>query len=224
MNSSVHFALPCAISTAALLWLTACDSKPVPSQAPAQVSSAIKALPPSGLGVEDEAAVLARGQAIVKEAGALLSSNLLAAIQAKGLTNALAYCSVKALPLAELVATGNKVELRRVSHRARNPQGKADAFESEVLRHFQSQLAPNQPPPPLLTSNRADTVTFFAPIVINNPLCLQCHGEPGKDITPENLAFIRGLYPQDAATGFKVGDLRGMWRIDVARSNLVPAK
>ncbi len=213
-------ALLFALLTAALFVFAGCDSRPEALQKESKPAAVAVALPPTGLPAEAEQALLARGQAIVKEAGALLSSNLLAAIQAKGLTNALAYCSVKALPLAELVAAGNKVELRRVSHRARNPQGKADAFESEVLRRFQSQLAPNQPPPALLTSNRADTVTFFAPVVINNPLCLQCHGEPGKDIAPENLTFIRGLYPQDAATGFKQGDLRGAWRVDFPRAAL----
>lgn len=37
---------------------------------------------------------------------------------------------------------------------------------------------------------------------------------------PENLAFIRSLYPQDAATGFKLGDLRGAWRVDFPRAAL----
>jgi hypothetical protein len=31
---------------------------------------------------------------------------------------------------------------------------------------------------------------------------------------------IRRLYPADAATGFKLGDLRGLWRVDFRRSAL----
>ena len=205
---------------AGLLGLTGCDSRhTAPEQAAVPVSAPVT-LPPSGLPAQVEQVVRERGQTIVAQAGGLLGSNLLAAIQAKGITNALAYCSVQALPLAEIVATNHQVALRRVSHRARNTRDQADAFEAEVLRRFQAALAPNRPPAPILTSHRADTVTFFAPIVINNPLCLQCHGQPGTDILPENLAFIRSLYPQDAATGFKLGDLRGAWRVDFPRAAL----
>jgi hypothetical protein len=32
-------------------------------------------------------------------------------------------------------------------------------------------------------------------------------------MTPENLALIRQLYPADEATGFSLGEVRGLWRI-----------
>ncbi len=49
--------------------------------------------------------------------------------------------------------------------------------------------------------------------MLGNPLCLQCHGTPNQDIAPETLAAIQKLYPGDKATGFKLGDLRGLWRV-----------
>jgi len=42
---------------------------------------------------------------------------------------------------------------------------------------------------------------------------LQCHGEPGKDIQAENLTLLHQVYPDDKATGYKLGDLRGIWRV-----------
>jgi hypothetical protein len=59
--------------------------------------------------------------------------------------------------------------------------------------------------------------TFYSPIVITNPLCLQCHGIPGTDLAPSTVALLQQLYPRDEATGFKLGDLRGLWRVDFAR-------
>jgi hypothetical protein len=108
------------------------------------------------------------------------------------------------------------VTIRRITQKARNPAGKADSIELGVLKQFENELAtaPTNPPPPIVTNLNVGTVTFFAPIVLNNELCLKCHGEPGKDIQSENLAVIQRLYPQDKATGFKLGELRGAWRID----------
>ena len=38
------------------------------------------------------------------------------------------------------------------------------------------------------------------------PLCLQCHGEA---IAPPVAEKITKLYPEDKATGFREGDIRG---------------
>jgi hypothetical protein len=46
-----------------------------------------------------------------------------------------------------------------------------------------------------------------APILVGAP-CLACHGDPASQ--PEALrAALRASYPQDAATGYRAGELRG---------------
>jgi hypothetical protein len=181
--------------------------------------------PPPALSPEQQAAALQRGKAIVAETFSLLSSNLQSAIQTSGVSNALPFCSLAASPLTAGMAAKHGVVIRRVTHKARNPAGRADAVELGVLQSFAAALAAGattNPPPPLITNLSANTATFFAPIVLNQPLCLQCHGEPGRDITPENLATIQRLYPRDEATGFKLGELRGAWRIDFPLAALAP--
>jgi hypothetical protein len=107
--------------------------------------------------------------------------------------------------------------LKRVTHKARNPAGKANETELAVLKSFEGAVtasATTNPPPPFATNLVTGQATFFAPIVIANELCLKCHGEPGQDISVANLAVIQKHYPQDEATGFQLGQLRGAWRID----------
>jgi hypothetical protein len=65
----------------------------------------------------------------------------------------------------------------------------------------------------------ADSDAFCA-VCITRACAWRKDGEPGKDIEPENVAAIRRLYPQDEATGFKLGELRGAWRIDFPLANL----
>jgi hypothetical protein len=156
----------------------------------------------------------ARGKAITQQAFALLSSNLARALTEGGVTNALSYCSIQALPLTKVVADTNRVRLSRVTHKPRNPANQLAAHESAILEKFRARMAEQTPPAPVLITNAQGTVTFYAPILINNKLCLNCHGEPGKDIAADKVAYIKRLYPQDQATGFKMGDLRGLWRIE----------
>ena len=198
-----------------LALLTGCSKNP---DGPANSISS----PLPALSDETRGAALQRGKAIAMETFSLLSSNLQSAIQQGGVSNALPFCSLAASPLTAGMAGKHGVTIRRVTHKARNPAGKADAVELGVLQQFRDALAamPANPPPPIVTNLTAGTATFFAPIVLNNELCLKCHGEPGKDIQPENVAVIQRLYPQDQATGFKLGELRGAWRIDFPLAKL----
>ncbi len=175
--------------------------------------------PPALLSAEVQAATAERGKAIIAETSSLLSSNLQAAIQQGGVSNALPFCSLVASPLTAGLGGKHGVTIRRVTHKARNPADRADASELAILKRFEAALTGTNPPPPLVTNWAGAAVTFFAPIVLNNEICLKCHGEPGKDISAENFALIQRLYPQDEATGFKLGQLRGAWRIDIPLAN-----
>lgn len=155
-----------------------------------------------------------KGKQIVADAFQLLSSNLQNAIQQGGISNALPYCSVAAQPLTRSVGEPKGVTVRRFTHKPRNPQGKANEMEMAVLAHWQRLLPTTNAPAALATNISPGKVTFFAPIVLSQPLCLNCHGQPGKDISPEHVALIDKLYPQDQAKGFEMGDLRGGWRVD----------
>jgi hypothetical protein len=206
---TIHLLLP-------LLLLAACSKPAGPPNAPALPPP----LPPSV-----QLAALQRGQAIATETFGLLSSNLQNAIQSGGISNALPFCSLAASPLTAGMAEKHGVTLRRVTHKARNPAGKADAIELAVLKTFEGSLSMGtNPPSPLVTNLVTGQATYFAPIVLNKELCLKCHGEPEKEIAAADLRVIRNLYPQDEATGFKQGDLRGAWRIDfpIARLEVSP--
>jgi hypothetical protein len=153
------------------------------------------------------------GPKIIAEAFAKLSGALGEAIGKSGPTGALSVCSEKAPQIAKEVAAVHGVTLRRATHKPRNPKNAADEVEKDVLEAFGAALAKKEAPKAQVITNADGSRAFLAPIVLVNPLCLQCHGTPNQDIAPETLAAIQKLYPDDKATGFKLGDLRGLWRI-----------
>lgn len=51
---------------------------------------------------------------------------------------------------------------------------------------------------------------YVEPILLQ-PLCLTCHG---ASLAPELQSRIDELYPDDRATGFEVGDLRGVFWVE----------
>ena len=57
-------------------------------------------------------------------------------------------------------------------------------------------------------------LVYYKPIRIALPACLKCHGEPISDIDVATSEKIQNLYPADLATGYKLNDFRGLWKIE----------
>lgn len=154
-----------------------------------------------------------KAPAIIAEASGKLIAALTEAIAKDGAAGAISVCSEKAPEIADAVGGAHGVVLRRVSEKPRNPKNAADDAQKELLAAFAGDLEKKKAPTPRTVTNPDGEVTFLAPIVIPAPLCMQCHGDEAKDIAPETLTAIRKLYPDDKATGYKVGDLRGAWSV-----------
>ena len=134
------------------------------------------------------------------------------AITHGGFTNAIEFCSVHAEPLTTGVVTNEPVLLRRVSFQTRNPENKPDEIEGKVLKKFAEEVREGRVPVPQVETTK-DRARYFEPIVINNPLCLNCHGTAPAQIKQDTIRIINKLYPKDGATGYKMGELRGMWSV-----------
>jgi hypothetical protein len=160
----------------------------------------------------DTTAVVKEGQEIVGATFKTLSSNLQNAMSEGGVEYALQFCNIEAMPLTDSLSTYYDVSIRRASHKPRNPSNKANSMEEKVINDYIQKIDEGGNLNPV-TYGDDNTITYHAPIVITNQLCLNCHGEPGTDIAESDLSTIQELYPEDQATGFSMGELRGVWTV-----------
>ncbi len=156
------------------------------------------------------------------EKGASLSAALLQKLggelknqmQTSGPLGALRFCSQNALSLTDQIAKESKTSIRRVSTLYRNPFNQPTPQEAALLNEWSALIKAGQPlPPHKLLSSTDKTVTYYKPILINNEACLKCHG----NVEGELAKAIKESYPEDKATGYKMGDLRGMIAIEMVR-------
>lgn len=163
-------------------------------------------------------AVKEKGVAIATQMQQVLGGELKRAIEDSGVARALNYCNLNAYPLTDSIAALHGATIKRVSHKARNPNNQASEDELQIIDNFKATLEKGETAQPVVTAHE-NGYTFFAPIVLQSPLCLKCHGEPEKEIASEDFILINMLYPADRATGFKLNDLRGIWRIDFNKTS-----
>jgi cytochrome c len=142
-----------------------------------------------------------------------LGGELKTQLQTSGAMGALHFCSQNALILTENVAKESKTSIKRLTTLPRNPVNKASFEEASLLSEWDKLVKSGQPLPThkLVTTN--NTVVYYKPILINNEACLKCHGNVEGDLAKA----IKAAYPEDKATGYKMGDLRGMIAVTIER-------
>lgn len=140
-----------------------------------------------------------------------LQKELKQAIETSGVEGAIDKCKVSSPLLEKEFSDKYKISLKRVSDLYRNPNHKPDDWEHKTLEEFQSFLKKGEEPP-VISFKEGNTIRIMKPIVIKNPLCLQCHGE-SSSISPTALDSIKKNYPADKAIGYKMNDLRGAFSI-----------
>jgi len=151
------------------------------------------------------------GRAIAAAFSTELRTALQAAMAEGGPLAAIRVCNEEAPRIAAAAAERSGAEVGRTSLKVRNPANRPDAHERAVLAAFADQLEPGAegPPPERLDVLEDGRVRYMSAIVIQPP-CLACHGE---SLAPPVAEAIAARYPQDAARGYELGELRGAFTI-----------
>lgn len=140
---------------------------------------------------------------------ASLVAELVASLAENGPAKSITICKTRAPELAKLVSLEPGLNIGRTSFKLRNSE--------------------NQPPDWAkgFVQNRVDKEVFvelpdqalgaLLPIHLKST-CILCHGND-EQVTPDVKAAIVSNYPNDQATGFAEGDLRGYFWAEVSSQN-----
>jgi hypothetical protein len=153
---------------------------------------------------------IAAAKVAIKRLAATLQTELKTAMQGGGPIAAVAVCNTKAIPLTSQISAEQGMNLSRVSLKNRNPSNMPNKWQRVVLKDFEALSLAGKPVSEIAWS---DTVSVdggqefrFMKAIPTSRVCLGCHG---SDISPALKQQLQALYPQDQATGFGEGDIRG---------------
>lgn len=143
-----------------------------------------------------------------------LSGELQKAIASGGLVNAVGVCNTAAPAIAARISAEWKMTVARTSLKLRQPRDRPDAWELAQLQSFEQRKAAGENAAALEVGEYAEKdgkrVFRYMKAIPTGEMCLGCHG---TSIAPAVAAKLKALYPEDAATGFKIGDLRGAFTV-----------
>ena len=131
-------------------------------------------------------------------------------LAAGGFERAVAVCSEKALAETKAYSERRGRYVRRVTTRTRNPANKPDEFELRVLGVFERMRragAVMKDYYEVVETDGRQELRYLKPLLVQG-LCLTCHG-PEDKIPAGVKKILAERYPDDRATGYRAGELRG---------------
>ena len=125
---------------------------------------------------------------------------------------AIAACNDKAPKMAAATSQSTGWAIRRVSLKNRNPKAVPDAWEQAVLEDFDRRRAAGESPAnmekaEIVAEGDKRTLRYMKALPTQG-VCLNCHGTEDK-INSAAKAKLTELYPNDKATGYSEGQIRG---------------
>lgn len=157
-------------------------------------------------------AMLAKARQAAGELGGTLRRRLLESVQQQGFPGALTVCREEAPALADTISGRLGLRVGRTALRVRNPAHQPDEWERHGLAALQAQLEAGADPATVEVMERLPGEVRYLKAILTEPACLACHGE---FIDAGLQQEIKRLYPDDTATGFQAGQLRGAFTVRI---------
>lgn len=131
-------------------------------------------------------------------------------IKKTGPEGAIPVCKDMAPKMAGEIARETGWKIKRVSLKPRNDaRAIPDAWEKAALEDFDKRAAAGESPAKLEKGETVGSEYRFVKALPVQPLCLGCHG-PAEQISPAVKAVLGQHYANDRATGYSVGQIRGV--------------
>ena len=142
----------------------------------------------------------------------VLGKKLHTIVNTKGAEYAVDFCSKEAMHITDSVSAALGLKIKRLAKKYRNPDNETLGKDSLIFKKYVLDWLGHQPVKEQILIDDDNHPVYYNPIRVKH-FCLTCHGEPGKTMDMGLSEKIKKLYAHDKATGFKEGQLRGMWVI-----------
>ena len=153
---------------------------------------------------------LTRSRLLTQQLGTELKAELTSALASTGPTGAIHVCRTRAPEIAAKLSRETGAVVSRTALRVRNPANAPDDLQRAILEQFADDLAAGHTEMPLEAAveiNRGGKIERrYMRAIPMDAICQTCHG---SQLAPEVASAIAEAYPEDEATGFEPGQLRG---------------
>lgn len=136
-----------------------------------------------------------------------LKQTLVSTMKAQGPVAAINVCNLSAPAIASQHSQ-TPWQISRSALKVRNTANAPEAWLKQVLMTFEKRKQNGEPLAQIQHSEQRNDGWYYVKAIPTGEPCLACHGD---NLVPAVTQKLNELYPNDQATGFKLGDIRGVF-------------
>ncbi len=156
---------------------------------------------------DNEQALAAEARALAAEFAGRLKPELQAALRDGGPVHAIGVCADKAPSIADALSAESGWLVKRVSLKARNAsRAIPDRWETAALKALEQRREAGEPAAALNYSETTASHYRYLQAQVVEGVCLTCHG---KALSADVNKALNEYYPDDRATAYSAGQVRG---------------
>jgi hypothetical protein len=134
------------------------------------------------------------------------------ALSRGGPGSAIAFCHIDATVVSQRVAKDEGIAAGRTSDRLRNPTNAPKPWAAPLVQANAGKAARSVEG---FAVDLGDKVGVLRPIA-QRAMCAGCHG-PAEKLSPVVRSVLQDRYPVDRAVGFKEGEIRGWFWVEMPK-------
>jgi hypothetical protein len=96
-----------------------------------------------------------------------------------------------------------------------------NAMEKQLLDAYQYNQENKLPLENNVQKSGTEQMLFTSPILLNNTVCLKCHGKVGSDLTEQDYQNLQATYNMDGLVNYSLNQPMAIWSILFQRKALV---
>ena len=152
------------------------------------------------------------GDLVIASIQSALLSELTRELDQGGTAGAIKSCHLDATSAAYRIARAEGVVAGRTSDRLRNPTNAPRPWAAPIVQRYAGARISELDG---FVVDLGDRIGVLRPIA-ERPICAGCHG-PIEDIRPSVRKELADRYPADRATGFRQGEVRGWFWVEIPK-------
>jgi hypothetical protein len=161
------------------------------------------------LQANEEKPLESQAKAEINTLAVALKSTLQHGMKTDGAAASVKLCNIQA-PLITQASSAEKGTsewtVSRTSLQLRNPSNAPEVWVEKILKDFDNRKAQGENVSAITHSEIRDGEYFFVKAIPTQAACLACHG---NNVAADVKTKLVELYPNDKATGYNFGDIRG---------------
>lgn len=162
-----------------------------------------------------------RGQLIADTLQQALIRQMQKAVAENSLLEAAKYCNLQQLAAYNQLQEKHTAIIKRVRLKGQKEGIQLNEMEKQLLDAYQYNQENKLPLENNVQKSGTEQVLFTSPILLNNAVCLKCHGKVGTELSEKDYQTLQATYNMDSLINYPLNQPIAIWSILFQRKALI---